>query len=30
MWNWEWVEGTGKLANVYYVAQEAESVPQVG
>ena len=30
MWNLERVEDTGKIANVYYVAQEAESVPQVG
>ena len=30
MWKLERVGGTGKMANVYYVAQEAESVPLVG
>ena len=30
MWNWERVEGTGRIANVYYVAQEAGSMLRVG
>ena len=30
MWNWEQVEGTGRVTDVYYVAWEAESVLWVG